>query len=264
MLKFAASRRLILIAAAGLLVVLLGSSKLIGVNDALGVLTSPLSGALHNLGSGISGNFGVVGSAQNLAKDNADLRKENANLRAALASATASASELAAIKKELGLRQVAGKKLIPADVISTQPDSYRAFITINRGSADGLAPGMVVIVDGTLIGTVSQVGTLTAKVLMVTDPTFRVTGEVLGSGGATGTVYGAIGGGLVMEKIPQDQTIHINDSVITSGLGSGIIRGYSLGVIKSITRADNGVFQSAMLATPVQISRLKTVFVVGN
>lgn len=262
--KLGARRRLLIIAAAGLLVVLLGSAQVMGSGGILGVLVSPITGALHSAGSSVASNLGVVGSARNLAADNAALRKENAQLRSALASASAGSAELAAIKKELGLRQVAGKRLVPADVISTQPDSYRAFITINRGSVDGLAVGMVVITDGTLVGTISQVSALTAKVLMVTDPTFKVTGEVLGESGATGTVHGAIGGGLVMEKIPQDKAINIGDSVITSGLGSNIIKGYSLGVIQAIKRADNGVFQSAILNTPVQINRLQTVFVVGN
>lgn len=261
-----AQRRLTIIAAIGLVVVLLGSiGRFAGAGSVIGTVTSPLTRGLHSLGSAISGNFGVVTSARNLASDNAKLKKENADLRAALATASAGSAELAAIKKELGLRELAGKRLIPADVVSTQPDSFRSFVTINRGSSDRVAVGMVVVVDGTLVGTVNQVSSLTSKVLVVTDPTFKVTGQVLGeSGGATGTVHGSIGGGLIMEKIPQDQKIKVGDTVITSGQGGDIVRGYSLGTIQSITKADNGVFQTATISTPVQIGRLQTVFVVGN
>lgn len=261
-----AKRRLAIIAAGGLLIVLLGSiGRFSGVGGAVGVLVSPLTRSLHSFGSSVASNLGVVTSARNLAGDNAQLRKENADLRAALATASAGAAELAAIKKQLGLRELAGKRLIPADVVSTQPDSYRSFITINRGSNDGLAVGMAVLVDGTLVGTVNQVSPLTAKVLVVTDPSFKVTGQVLGgTEAATGTVRGSIGGGLLMEKIPQDQKIRVGDTVITSGQGGDIVRGYSLGTIQSITKADNGVFQSAVISTPVQIGRLQTVFVVGN
>lgn len=261
-----AQRRLGIIAAIGLTVVLLGSAgRLTFFGGITNLVISPIAGSLHSFGSSLSGSIGVVGSARNLASDNAKLRKENADLRAALATASAGSAELAAIKKQLGLRELAGKRLIPADVVSTQPDSFRSFITINRGSSDGVAAGMAVLVDGTLVGTVDTVSGLTAKVLVVSDPTFKVTGQVLGdSNGATGTVRGSIGGGLVMEKIPQDQKIKVGDTVITSGQGGDIVRGYSLGTIQSITKADNGVFQSAIISTPVQASRLQTVFVVGN
>ena len=196
-----AQRRIIVIAGIGLAVVVLGSLGRIGSGGGvLGLVLSPVTRSLHNFGLGVAGELGVVGAARNLSSDNAKLRKENADLRAALAKASSGAAELTAIKRELGLRELAGKRLVPADVVSTQPDSYRSFITINRGKVDGLAVGMVVIVDGTLVGKVSQVDQLTAKVLVVSDPTFKVAGQVLNSGeGATGTVRGSIGGGLVME-----------------------------------------------------------------
>jgi rod shape-determining protein MreC len=265
-MRTTSQRRIIIIAVLGLSLVALGSlGRLSSIGGALGVVFSPLTRMLHVAGTGIANNVGVVGSARNLASDNAKLRKENADLRAALATASAGSAELAAIKKQLGLRELAGKRLVPADVVSTQPDSYRAFVTINRGSKDGLAAGMVVVVDGTLVGTINQVGELSSKVLVVTDPTFKVTGQVLAGGnGATGTVRGSIGGGLLMEKIPQDQKLSVGDTVITSGLGGDIIKGYSLGTVQSVARADNGVFQSARLSTPVQIGRLQTVFVVAN
>lgn len=259
-------RRIIIIAAIGFIVVVLGSLGRFGsIGSAASVITSPITQALHNIGIKIAGNTSVVGSARNLAADNAKLRKENADLRAALAKASSGAAELAAIKNELGIRELAGKRLVPADVVSTQPDSYRSFITINRGNVDGLTTGMVVVVNGTLVGKISQVDQLTSKVLVVTDPSFKVSGQVLGAGeAATGTVRGSIGGGLIMEKIPQDQKIKEGDTVITNGLGGDIVKGYSLGTIQSVTKADNGVFQSARLTTPIQISQLQTVFVVAN
>lgn len=261
-----AQQRIVVIAAIGAGLVALGALGRLGpVGTAVGVVTMPITRSLHAIGAGVSGQFGVIGSARNLSGDNAKLRKENADLRAALASASAASVELVAIKKELGLRQLAGKRLVPADVVSTQPDSYRSFITINRGKADGLGIGMVVVVNGTLVGKITSLDQLTAKVLVVTDPTFKVAGQVLAEDdGATGIVKGSIGGGLVIEKIPQDQKIKTGDTVITSGLGGDIIKGYSLGTIQSITRADNGVFQSATMTTPVQIGQLQTVFVVAN
>lgn len=261
-----AQRRIITIAAIGAGLVMLGTLGRLGsIGGAVGVLMSPVTRGLHGIGTGIASEFGVVGSARNLSADNTKLKKENADLRAALAKASAGAAELTAIKKELGLRQLAGKRLIPADVVSTQPDSYRSFVTINRGKADGLSVGMIVVVDGTLVGKISSVDQLTAKVLVATDPTFKVAGQVLNaSEGATGTVRGSIGGGLVMEKIPQDKKIAVGDTVITSGLGGDIIKGYSLGTVQIVTRADNGVFQSATLTTPIKIGQLQTVFVVAN
>jgi rod shape-determining protein MreC len=261
-----ARRRIVIIALIGGILVVLGSIGRLGpIGTAIGVVASPISRVLYGVGVAISGEFSVVGSARTLARDNAALKKENADLRSAFARASASAAELAAIKNELGLQQNAGKRLVPADVVSTQPDSYRSYITINRGKTDGILVGMVVVLNGTLVGKVDRVDALTSKVLVVTDPTFKVAGQVLGPDeGATGIVRGSIGGGMIMEKIPQDKKISTGDTVITSGLGGDTVKGYSLGTIQTITRADNGVFQMATVATPIQLSNLQTIFVVTN
>lgn len=258
-------RRLAAMVIIGFIVLLLGAMRLARpLGTIAAVLTNPFTRSLQSIGQNVSNSFQVVTTARQLAGENAKLRQENIDLRKALITASAGASELASIKKELGLHQTAGKRLVPADVVSTQPDSYRAFIQINRGQQDGLQKGMVVVSDGMLVGTVSEVGSLSAKVLLVTDASFVVNGQVLRNSAANGTVRGNIGGGLRMEKIPQDQSITVGDTVITSGLGGVIPKGYSLGTIRSITKADNGVFQAAILSTPIQIGRLQTVFVVTN
>lgn len=260
-----AQQRLLVMLIAGFILLLAGSFKLVKpLGAAAAIITNPITHNLQTIGQNIANSFSVITTARHLASDNARLKQENADLRKALVAASAGANELAAIKKELGLRQTPGKRLIPADVVSTQPDSYRSYIQINRGRQDGIRKDMVVVLDGSLVGVVSEAGDLSSKVILVTDANFVVNAQALRNSAASGTVYGNIGGGLRMEKIPQDQAIAVGDSVITSGLGGVIAKGYSLGTIQSVKKADNGVFQSAVLATPVQIAHLQTVFVVGD
>jgi len=57
-----------------------------------------------------------------------------------------------------------------ADVITVPIDELRSELIINRGREDGLVKGQFVLADNSVIGTISDVDTHTAKVRLFTDP----------------------------------------------------------------------------------------------
>ena len=137
------------------------------------------------------------------------------------------------------------------------------FLTIGRGSADGIRPGMAVVTSGTLVGTVQEVSPSTAKVFLVIDPSFRVAGiDQDQPDRPTGTIHGQIGSGLIFDKIAQNQTVKPGDTVITSGLGSDIAKGIIIGKVQTVDKRENGVFQSAQVSTDIAFSKLEIVYVV--
>src|SRR5260370_5386841 len=60
----------------------------------------------------------------------------------------------------------------------SQPDNFPQYITVGRGSRDGLRPGMVVVQQGALVGTVAEVNTTTAKVFLLIDRSEEHTSEL--------------------------------------------------------------------------------------
>ncbi|MBW3537970.1 rod shape-determining protein MreC [Candidatus Parcubacteria bacterium] len=231
------------------------------VSGAAGRALNPVGGFLSGGGSGTGELISLIGSVKDLAARNARLEREVAGLRQRLAEDTELKVQNEVLRKQLQFSEAQPRELIPAQVIAYQPDNFRGFITIGRGRRDNVKAGMAVVLEGSLVGRVSEAAETTAKVWLLTDPDFKVSG-LDQSSRATGTVRGQIGSGLVMDKIPQDQAVKPGDVIITSGLGGEVPKGLVIGQVESVNQKDNAVFQTAQLVSDIKFGRLELVFVV--
>jgi rod shape-determining protein MreC len=76
------------------------------------------------------------------------------------------------VEKLSGLRKrfpLEGAKLMPAGVIAAAINKLRSELIINRGQKDGLAKDQFVMADNSIIGTISDVDSRTARVRLFTD-----------------------------------------------------------------------------------------------
>ncbi len=258
--------RIIIILAAGL--VLVGAARggqLRGVQSGVGRITDPIGSFFWQAGSGTANFIRLIPQVKDLAVQNSQLAHEVADLKERLAQDSELRAQNEALRNQLSFGEVEGRRLVPAEIIAYQPDNFRAYITINRGHHDGLSEGMAVISEGSLVGKLSDVSEVSSKVFLAVDPDFRVAAlDQTADSRATGTVRGQVGRGLVMEKIPQDQAVNVGDTIITSGLGGGLPKGFVIGRIQSINQKDDAVFQSAQVVSPVNFTQLELVFVVAS
>jgi len=67
-----------------------------------------------------------------------------------------------------------GAKVMVADVITATINSLHSELIINRGEADGLVEGQIVLGDNSIIGTISDVSSRTARVKLITNPTSKI------------------------------------------------------------------------------------------
>lgn len=234
------------------------------LRGAVSYTIGPIGGVFSGLGRNVA-NFGhLVATARGLSAENQRLEAEVANLRQKLAENAQLRQENAALRSQLQFGETDAKQLRPAQIVSYQPDNFRQFITINRGSRDGIREGQAVVAEGQiLVGSISEVTPTSAKVFLLTDPDFRVSAQDLDSPTkASGTVRGQIGSGLVMERIPQDQPVKPGDTIVTSGLGGSLPKGLIIGRVESVNQKDNAVFQSAQIVSGLRYNRLELVFVI--
>lgn len=256
----------------GVLVAVLGGAFLVAagtqgwlapVKTATGYLFGGAAGSFARAGSRTGNFLATVTSIRELSGENASLRAQNAEFRQRLSEDAELRQQNEALRKQLSFGEAVSRQLVPAEVIGYQPDNFRQFITIGRGSRDGLKEEMAVIAEGSLVGKITEVTATTAKVFLVTDPNFRVNGLDQETR-ATGTVRGQIGSGLIMEKIAQSDSVKPGDTVVTSGLGGELPRGIIIGRIESINQHDNAVFQTARVVSSLKFARLELVFVVTS
>ncbi|HVE80702.1 MAG TPA: rod shape-determining protein MreC [Candidatus Dormibacteraeota bacterium] len=245
------------------LAVVNAAGALAPVKAAIAYAIAPAQMTSSQAGSSGAGFFDVLFSINQLSQENKRLRQENASLRQRISQNTELKAENESLRKQLNFTAIEASRLVGGEVIGYQPDNFRHFITINRGSADGIASGMAVVSEGSLVGTISEVTAGTAKVFLVVDPNFRVSGvDQDRPSRPTGTVRGQIGGGFLMDKIAQNEDIRPGDAVITSGLGTNIPKGIMIGRIETVQKLENGVFQNARLVSDLKFNRLEYVYVI--
>jgi rod shape-determining protein MreC len=220
----------------------------------------PIAAGFARAGAGAGRFLALVGGVRDLAATNNRLEAEVAALRTRLSQDAELRLENETLRRQLNFNQAGSGQLVAARVVSYQPDNLRQYLTINRGTRDGLKAGQAVVAEGSLVGKISEVSLASAKVFLITDPEFKV-GGLDQETRATGTVKGQIGSGVVMDKIAQSDQVKPGDTIITSGLGGEFPKGIIIGRVESVNTQGNAVFQSAQIASGLRLPKLEVVFV---
>lgn len=259
-----ANRRILIVVGGGAVLIVAGFLGLLGpLHWVYGHTLVPISRALSTAGSSVGQTASNITGVKNLASQNADLQQENNLLRKRLAADADTRRDNDILRRQLGLEVAGSSPQIAAEVVAFQPDSYRQFVTINKGTSDGIRVGQGALSDGVLVGVISDASAKTAKISLVTDPEFKLTAKDQDSpSGATGILQGQLGNGLVMGKIGQTDIIKPGDTITSAGLGGMIPAGLFIGQVQSVNNRDNAIFQSATVSSPLQPSHLRFVFVV--
>jgi len=134
-------------------------------------------------------------------------------------------------------------------------------IFVDVGARDGVAPGMPVVTDRGLVGRVTRVGPNVAEVILLIDPSSVVNARILNSR-VTGVVRGSVDATLVMDRIPQGETVSPGDIVVTSGFGGTYPDKLVIGQVTEVSQRDAEMFQTARIRPTVDFGRLETVLVI--
>lgn len=256
------NRRVGVVVAIGAVLVLAGVLGFLGpVAWVFDHTVVPVGRGLTAAGTSTGSFFHTLGHIGSLASDNAALKAQNEQLQAQLAALGEVKQENIELRAQAGLSAATGWQTVGADIVTYQPDSYRQFLTIDRGSSSGIRTGQAVTSGGLLIGQVTQVSSGTAKIMLLSDPEFHLAVRDQDSS-ATGVLSGQLGAGLVIDEISQTDPIHPGDTIVTSGLGGGMPGGIAIGRVETVNSARNTVFQSAAVSPSADLGRLKLVFVV--
>jgi rod shape-determining protein MreC len=256
------NRRILIVVAVGGFLVMMGVlGKLGPVRWIYDHTLVPVGQGFNGLGTNTSEALANIGGVRNLARENVRLERENAELRKKIAADAETRRDNELLRRQLGLELAGNYREVAAEVVAFQPDSYRQFVTINKGKNAGIANGMAVVSEGVLIGTIADAQAKTSRIILVTDPEFKLTAKDQDTG-ASGIIRGQLGTGLVLDKIGQTDVVKPGDTVTTSGLGGIVPPGLLIGTVESVNTRANVVFQVAQVETPLKVSRLRFAFVV--
>jgi rod shape-determining protein MreC len=227
--------------------------------------------ALH-AGSAISGQISKLNKGlktlEELEAENAALASQNNELRAARQLLGDLDAENRRLRAALEYRERAAFRLLPAQIVSRDADSWWSTVKINRGFADKVDSAQPVLTGGGLVGRTTTVAKDISIVLLLTDENCRVAARVEGTdeqGILSGRrVSGKSTPELVLNFLSRDAKLEPGMKVHTAGVSGGVFpAGILLGVVKEFrTRELDG---QALVEPAADFSRLEDVFVVlGN
>jgi rod shape-determining protein MreC len=238
------------------------------VQSGIGFAFRPIQGALDTVAGGVASIGAAIVEIDRLRVDNESLRSENDRLDAENARLDEIRRENEQLTALLQLRAGFDYETVATSVISRESSEFRRVIGLDKGSRAGIAEGDVVIAaGGALAGRVTEVGPDSATVVLLTDATSTVIGQLVTSA-ATGTVVGQLGGVLVMDQVDSSERIDLGVEVVTAGieLGGGVRspypKGLLIGQVIDVRRDANSVVQTAYLQPAAELDRLEYVLVI--
>lgn len=188
------------------------------------------------------------------------LEEQNEELRARLAELEEARQENERLRALVEFAEERRLAKLGARVIRRPVSIWEGVIVIDRGSEDGIEPGMPVIAAQGLVGQVADVSAHSATVRLLTDQLSGVA-VMIQSTRATGVLRGSVGGTLSLDFVDREQLPRIGDVVITSGLGGVYPVGIVVGDVTAVDDRRGELYPRVSVESRVPIDRIEEVFV---
>ena len=225
---------------------------LFGFNDRqkLAFVTSAnsVSGSIYELFSNVDVYF-------NLRRENTLLVEENARLRSMLYELTDSQTVDSA-------RNMSRDGVIAARVIDNSVRKDDNYMTVNKGSNDGVGKGMGVYNSTGVIGVIMASGKSYSVVMPILNGNTSISSKIKGtdnfgflewSGGDPYTAQ--------LKDVPYHSNIEVGDTVVTTGFSSVFPENITIGTVADVQRLSNGYTLKILVSLAVDMSDLGWVYI---
>jgi rod shape-determining protein MreC len=154
---------------------------------------------------------------------------------------------------------------IVARVINNSVMRPYNYITLNKGSEDGIAPEMGVLDQNGVVGVVNVVGPHASRVISLLNPNFRLSCKIKGNESFGSLVWdGQDPQYALLEELPRHTVFQRGDTVITSGYSAVFPEGIPVGIVEQGDEKHNENFFTLKVRLLSDFSRLNNVQVVIN
>jgi len=165
-----------------LIVSLVAPKTFDGIRGAALDITGPVSSALHEVNTTVSGVVGGAGDYWDAANQNAELKRQNRAMLQRMVEAKAIFQENRQLKAALQLREHQRDTIAVGRVVGSSFNSPRRFAILSVGASDGVKVGMPVRSPSGLVGRIIDAGALASRVLLVSDRSNIVPARLLRNG----------------------------------------------------------------------------------
>ena len=224
----------------------------------LGVF-SRAQGLASSAVGGVQSGWSSYLALQDVREQNARFVREMASLRVTLQRERALARQSRALRELLDLQAATEPATTAAEVIAGAASPEFRTVTINKGTGDGLASDMAVLVPAGVVGRlITPTGGASLVQLLIDRD--AAAGALVERSRAQGIVVGT-GTGFRLDLVPGTADIQIGDRVVTSGIEGIYPKGFLIGQIESFGRL-GGEFVDVRVRPAVDFTAIETVLVV--
>ncbi len=200
---------------------------------------------------GVREYFSLRTINEDLARENAELRRDLEQTRQQLTSTDSA--------------RINQFDFVSAKVLANSTHLYKNFITIDKGAADGLEPGMAVIGNAGAVGKVKSVSERYAVLISMLNVDQQISGEIKRTS-HFGTVRwdGLNMRYTTLQFIPRHALPVVGDTIVTSGYSAVFPKGIMVGIIREATLKPEAPFWDIRLELSQDFGRLAFVEVIKS
>ena len=155
-------------------------------------------------------------------------------------------------------------QFIPAQVVNKSASKLENYITLNKGSNEGVTRDMGVLSANGIVGVVMTVSTHFSIVIPVLNPKFRLNCKLTNNYSSPLVWDGKDAQYAYLTELPRHATFQIGDTVVTSGYSTIFPPGIPVGSIKSSQRGKDDNYNSLKIKLFTNFYTLNEVMIVNN
>lgn len=233
------------------------------VHGAFVWLASPVTDGIRTIFSPVAAVLSDIGELRELQEENRRLRLENEALRAQVAELREDTSRLQELEAALGVIQAgSGQTLLAANVLARDASVLTHTAIIDRGTADGIREGMVVLSpSGSVVGKVTRALPRQAYVRLLDDSRSVVAVRVQETG-LDGTLHATASRQLEVQLARGE--VAAGNTVVTSGLGGEFPPGLPVGKVTEVSGTPQEMFRTVRVEPFAQLAALQTLLVLTS
>lgn len=219
-----------------------------------------VTGTVFGLWSQITGYFHLRSINESLQASNADLQNQVLNLKAEVAVLKTLLSDSAS-----SYRQGTRFDFVAASVINNNTRHPRNYFTIDKGSDDGIRPGMGVVDQNGVVGIVNVTGSHLARVISLLNETQHFSVKIKGTTFAGSLTWKGSDPSMgYVEEIPRHAKYAIGDTIVTSGFSTTFPEGIPVGIILNRVRSQDDSFFTFKVRLTSDFKALSSVRVIRD
>ncbi|MGN1263818.1 MAG: rod shape-determining protein MreC [Prevotella sp.] len=220
-----------------------------------------ITGKIYEMDAAVSSFFSLTKINESLTLRNISLERQVEQLRRLYAEASGDT----AVATRMELELLNNYHLVPAKVVSNTLDRADNFITIDKGSADGVQSDMGVVCGLGVVGVVYMVSEHYSLVIPVLNHRSRISctirnrgyfGYLKWSGGDPTVAY--------VEDIPRHAHFKLGDWVETNGYSSIFPAGVLVGKIMQVYNSRDGLSYRLKVHLSTDFGNIRDVYVIND